>query len=241
MNKTKKYTLIFVVVCFLLIGGVGIYHAYFASLSQSAKQVTENTENQVQQEMTDSKQKEEVSQEKKEEQENQTSQQEKKEEQVNQVSQQEKKQSSKQKLESQSTQQKQTTTSNQETSTSHQTQVEDVPEKEEEVYIEEEIASVYVTITGVDGVMAQDYIEYEEGISAYDALKILADNYEIPVSTSGIGQAIYVKGINGLMEFDYGGMSGWKYKVNGTYPQTSAGACTLKDGDQVEWVYSTNG
>ena len=203
--------------------------------------MTENTENQVQQEMTDSKQKEEVSQEKKEEQENQTSQQEKKEEQVNQVSQQEKKQSSKQKTESQSTQQKQTTTSNQETSTSHQTQVEDVPEKEEEVYIEEEIASVYVTITGVDGVMAQDYIEYEEGISAYDALKILADNYEMSVSTSGIGQAIYVKGINGLMEFDYGGMSGWKYKVNGTYPQTSAGACTLKDGDQVEWVYSTNG
>ena len=109
MNKTKKYTLIFVVVCFLLIGGVGIYHAYFASPSQSAKQVTENTENQVQQEMTDSKQKEEVSQEKKEEQENQTSQQEKKEEQVNQVSQQEKKQLSKQKPESQSTQQKQTT------------------------------------------------------------------------------------------------------------------------------------
>ena len=90
MNKTKKYTLIFVVVCFLLIGGVGIYHAYFASPSQSAKQVNDNTENQVQQEMTDSKQKEEVSQEKKEEQENQTSQQEKKEEQVNQVSQQEK-------------------------------------------------------------------------------------------------------------------------------------------------------
>ena len=115
--------------------------------------------------------------------------QEKKEEKVNQVSQQEKKQSSKQKPESQSTQQKQTTTSNQETSTSHQTQVQDVPEKEEEVYIEEEIASVYVTITGVDGVMAQDYIEYEEGISAYDALKILADNYEMPVSTSGIGQA----------------------------------------------------
>ena len=103
------------------------------------------------------------------------------------------------------------------------------------------MSSVNVTITGVDSVMAQDYIEFEEGMSAYDALKILADNYDMSVKVSGVGQAVYVKGINGLNEFDYGGRSGWKYKVNGSYPSVGAGSYVLKDGDQVEWIYSTNG
>ena len=114
-------------------------------------------------------------------------------------------------------------------------------EIEQETDESEEVASVNVTITGIDGVMAQDYIEYEEGMSAYDALKILAGNYEMDVKASGLGQAVYVKGVNGLMEFDYGGQSGWKYKVNGAYPSLSAGAYMLKADDQVEWVYTTNG
>ena len=105
---------------------------------------------------------------------------------------------------------------------------ETLEEVEEESQIEE-VASINVIITGVDGVMAQDYVEFEEGMSAYDALKILADNYEMTVKISGIGQAVYVKGINGLMEFDYGGQSGWKYKVNGAYPSLGAGAYILKD------------
>lgn len=130
--------------------------------------------------------------------------------------------------------------SNQKTSEPKQQPQETLEEVEEESQIEE-VASINVIITGVDGVMAQDYVEFEEGMSAYDALKILADNYEMTVKISGIGQAVYVKGINGLMEFDYGGQSGWKYKVNGAYPSLGAGAYILKDGDQVEWIYSTNG
>ncbi len=43
------------------------------------------------------------------------------------------------------------------------------------------------------------------------------------------------------MEFDYGSRSGWKYKVNGSYPSVGAGGYVLKDGDQVEWIYTTNG
>lgn len=230
MNKTKKYTLVFIVVCFLFIGGAGIYNACFSS-NQESPVVSEKVENDVEKEEIDSNQQEKTQQEEKEEQDS---------------SQKEENKATQDKTESQSTTQSQTT-SKQETTTSKQEttltdQTEELSQQEEQQNeVVENVASVNVSITGVDGVMAQDYIEYEEGISAYDALKILADNYEMPVSTSGIGQAIYVKGINGLMEFDYGGMSGWKYKVNGTYPQTSAGACTLKDGDQVEWVYSTNG
>ena len=114
-------------------------------------------------------------------------------------------------------------------------------QEEQQNEVVEDVASINVSITGVDGVIAQDHVEYEDNMSAYDALKILADNYEISVKTSGIGQTVYVKGINGLMEFDYGSRSGWKYKVNGSYPSVGAGGYVLKDGDQVEWIYTTNG
>lgn len=223
MNKTKKYTLVFIVVCFVLIGGAGIYHACFAP-SQTSQPVVKTP---VEQEVIEQEEKTE-----------QESKQETEKSQQTPIS--KDKESITQKQESQTTQQTETTspskteTSEEETTPSHST------ETEEETEIEE-VSSVNVTITGVDSVMAQDYIEFEEGMSAYDALKILADNYDMSVKVSGVGQAVYVKGINGLKEFDYGGRSGWKYKVNGSYPSVGAGSYVLKDGDQVEWIYSTNG
>lgn len=51
---------------------------------------------------------------------------------------------------------------------------------------------------------------------------------------------VYVAAINGYAEKDQGGESGWKYAVNGSYPNYSAGACTLSDGDAVTWVYVTS-
>ena len=40
MNKTKKYTLIFIVLCFIFIGGAGIYHTCFVP-NQEEKEVVE--------------------------------------------------------------------------------------------------------------------------------------------------------------------------------------------------------
>lgn len=230
MNKTKKYTLIFIVVCFLFIGGAGIYNACFSS-NQKSPVVSEKIENNDEKEEIDSNQQEITKQEEKEEQDS---------------SQKEENKATQDKTESQSTTQSQTT-SKQETTTSKQEttsteQTEELSQQEEQQNeVVENVASVNVSITGVDGVIAQDHVEYEDNMSAYDALKILADNYEISVKTSGIGQKVYIKGINGLMEFDYGSRSGWKYKVNGSYPSVGAGGYVLKDGDQVEWIYTTNG
>ena len=230
MNKTKKYTLIFIVVCFLFIGGAGIYNACFSS-NQKSPVVSEKIENNDEKEEIDSNQQEITKQEAKEEQDS---------------SQKEENKATQDKTESQSTTQSQTT-SKQETTTSKQEttstdQTEELSQQEEQQNeVVEDVASINVSITGVDGVIAQDHVEYEDNMSAYDALKILADNYEISVKTSGIGQTVYVKGINGLMEFDYGSRSGWKYKVNGSYPSVGAGGYVLKDGDQVEWIYTTNG
>lgn len=227
MNKTKKYTLIFIVLCFIFIGGTGIYHTCFVP-NQEAKEVVENkeTESEVSQQVDVSKETSQQDESSQEKEKKQTSQ--------------KKEKKTEQKTESQTTKKIDEDASNQKTSEPKQQPQETLEEVEEESQIEE-VASINVIITGVDGVMAQDYVEFEEGMSAYDALKILADNYEMTVKISGIGQAVYVKGINGLMEFDYGGQSGWKYKVNGAYPSLGAGAYILKDGDQVEWIYSTNG
>lgn len=227
MNKTKKYTLIFIVLCFICIGGAGIYHTCFVP-NQETKEVVENkeTESEVSQQVDVSKETSQQDESSQEKEKKQTSQ--------------KKEKKTEQKTESQTTKKIDEDASNQKTSEPKQQPQETLEEVEEESQIEE-VASINVIITGVDGVMAQDYVEFEEGMSAYDALKILADNYEMTVKISGIGQDVYVKGINGLMEFDYGGQSGWKYKVNGAYPSLGAGAYILKDGDQVEWIYSTNG
>lgn len=48
----------------------------------------------------------------------------------------------------------------------------------------------------------------------------------------------YVRGIEGLSEFDKGPNSGWMYKVNGKFPQHSAAYEHVKEGDYVEWLYT---
>lgn len=50
--------------------------------------------------------------------------------------------------------------------------------------------------------------------------------------------SVYVKGINQLYEFDCGELSGWMYKVNGVFPQYGCSKYVLKDGDEIQWVYT---
>ena len=235
MNKTKKYTIIFVVVCFLIIGGFSLYHALFAAPTQT--NAVALNENQTQQQEEASQKEDSI--------ENQSSK-------VNQstddtdtednsTTQKQNQQSSQTSSTKQSSSQQPSSSQSQSTSTNETQKTQEVEEEEVEEPTDEMVESVYVTITGVDGVIASDYVEFDEGMSAYDALKVLTDNYEISLKSSGLGQTVYVKAINGLSEFDYGGRSGWKYRVNGTYPSVGAGAYTLKNGDQLEWIYSQNG
>ena len=49
---------------------------------------------------------------------------------------------------------------------------------------------------------------------------------------------VYVEGIGNLYAFDGGELSGWVYAVNGIFPEVSASAYTLADGDTVEWMYT---
>ncbi|RKP58084.1 DUF4430 domain-containing protein [Cohnella endophytica] len=52
--------------------------------------------------------------------------------------------------------------------------------------------------------------------------------------------SVYVQSIAGDGEFNHGEGSGWMYNVNGTYPNYGADLYTLKNGDSVQWRYTTD-
>ncbi len=99
-----------------------------------------------------------------------------------------------------------------------------------------------VRIVGYDReiIPAKTVYIYEKA-SAFDLLMQCIGENQINIDYSGsvlLGN-IYVRSIDGLSEFDYGSMSGWKYTVNGEYPQQSACKYSLETGDIVEWIYVT--
>ena len=101
-------------------------------------------------------------------------------------------------------------------------------------------AGVRVTVTidaRADGGSSSSYtVSLDPGATAYDAL--VATGAGVNARSTAMG--VYVAAINGYAEKDQGGESGWKYAVNGSYPNYSAGAYTLSDGDAVTWVYVTS-
>lgn len=50
----------------------------------------------------------------------------------------------------------------------------------------------------------------------------------------------YMVSIDGLSEFDEGPGSGWMFSVNGTFPQQAAASTPVRDGDRVQWRYTTD-
>lgn len=80
--------------------------------------------------------------------------------------------------------------------------------------------------------------EIEAGDTVYDILKVATAKHKIHLETNGTAESIYVEGINHIYEFAYGELSGWLYQVNGETTSVGCNAYELKDGDQIEWLYS---
>ena len=87
-------------------------------------------------------------------------------------------------------------------------------------------------------IMSSVKVEIKSGDSVYDVLKRACQQKGIVVSAQNTSLGIYVAGINGIYEKAAGSESGWKYKLNGSYPGDSAGDVKVKDGDVIEWVYA---
>ncbi|MFC0211552.1 S-layer homology domain-containing protein [Paenibacillus chartarius] len=88
-------------------------------------------------------------------------------------------------------------------------------------------------------ILSTSSISWKSGDTPYSVIvrALGADRVE----SSGSGSNIYVKGIDGLREFDHGPKSGWLYAVNCSFPSTSAGAYVLSRNDRVFWRYTVNG
>ena len=219
MNKTKKYTIIFIIVCFVFIGGMGIWNTHFPS--QPKEEIT-HQETTVSNEINS--QKEETQQDK-----TQTSNDTTKQEQT-----QKKTQSQTQKETTQKTQDNSKTETTKTPENKTQSSQDNESQPEQKKYVE-------ITITGIDSTIVQDKVSIEDNQSVYDVLKTITNKKGIELKANGFGPTIYIVGIHGLNEFDNGPRSGWKYKVNGKYPSQSAGSYKVKDGDHIEWIYTTNG
>ena len=90
-----------------------------------------------------------------------------------------------------------------------------------------------------DGIMlATQTYEIEAGQTVYDILVEAARKHSLHLDATGIGDAMYVRGIGHLYEMEHGDLSGWNYKVNGVIPSMGCAAYPLSDGDEIVWEYT---
>jgi len=92
-----------------------------------------------------------------------------------------------------------------------------------------------------DGVIISNKtVTFYDGESVFDVLKRETKNAKIHLDfnlTPAQANA-YILGINNIYEFDCGPLSGWRYRVNGQFPNLSSSSYILKPGDVIEWLYT---
>lgn len=86
-------------------------------------------------------------------------------------------------------------------------------------------------------------IKVKKGSSVYDVLTAACKEKNIAYDAeySAIYKSSYVKGIGYLYEKMAGDMSGWLYNVDGMTPNVGASAYKIKEGEQIEWIYTCSG
>ncbi|NGP44473.1 DUF4430 domain-containing protein [Bacillaceae bacterium SIJ1] len=105
---------------------------------------------------------------------------------------------------------------------------------------EQKQTTVSLTIQGVDAsILSAHEVAIDEGDTVLDILITQAKEERIPIEYEGAGPFAYVQGIQNVYEFDHGPQSGWIYRVNGKLASKSAGAYEVREGDVIEWVYTT--
>lgn len=101
---------------------------------------------------------------------------------------------------------------------------------------------VRMAIVGPQGedylILAETEVEWQAGDTVLDVLKRITREKRIQLEYRGRNRNVYVEGIDNLYEFDRGPLSGWVYRVNGTFPSSSAGVWTVEQGDLIEWLYT---
>ena len=216
MNKTKRYTIITISICFIFILGIGIFQSFHKTpVQENTTDIKEQTD--IEDEEESPLLEETPTQSSTEQKPKETNQESKNNNII------ENKQPSKQQE------------SNPPQDIQDNTEVE--TNTEETIVSETQTITIHITIEGINELLADKSIELEDNVTAYSALKNVCKQQNIRITTSGYGSMVYVKGIGDLKEREHGSSSGWMYKVNDISPNVGAGSYQLKDGDHVVWYY----
>lgn len=99
----------------------------------------------------------------------------------------------------------------------------------------------YVPASGT--ILATSKVSFEVGETVFDVLQraCQAAGIQLEYSWTPLYNSYYIEGINNLYEFDCGSESGWKYKVNGWFPNYGCSSYELEDGDVIVWCYTCKG
>ena len=92
--------------------------------------------------------------------------------------------------------------------------------------------SEYIPADGI--ILDKTEFSISDGETAYDILTEAARKYNIQLQSNNG----YIAGIGYLYEYDFGDLSGWIYHVNGDAPFVMCTEYELKDGDNIEWLYT---
>lgn len=103
---------------------------------------------------------------------------------------------------------------------------------------------VTLIITDDEGntMLEEQKVGIREGATVLDCTRYLLQKNKMQYEVTGAGSAVYMRGIDNLYERDKGPQSGWLYRVNGSFDDTSksCGVYTVENGDRIEWVYTLN-
>ncbi len=89
-------------------------------------------------------------------------------------------------------------------------------------------------------VLSKRTVTFYDGESVFNLLsrELKRNKIHFEFHTAPVYNSAYIEGIANLYEFDCGELSGWMYKVNGYFPNYGCSRYILKQGDDVEWVYT---
>lgn len=230
MNKTKKYLILFLAVCFVFIVSVGIKQTFWSN--QTDNQVISHKE----EKKTAAKTNENDVKATQENDENETSVQESKtENEEESKSTTDTSQTTNKTSEKKSTNQSSSTQQNSNITASSQPSEETQNNSSKPV----ETVSYNLVIKGKGSYVLQENITIQDGQTVYDVLLSATKQHHIEFQAIESQYGMYVVNIGGLKAANYGGNAnnGWVYEINGSHVGTSADKKNLKSTDQIEWIY----
>ncbi len=96
-----------------------------------------------------------------------------------------------------------------------------------------------VDIIPNDGIILnKTTVKANDSDTAYLALVKVAKENSLVLNTIASDDSAYIAGINGIKEYSCGELSGWKYRVNGEFLGVACGGYELKNGDEIEFLYT---